>query len=436
MDSLWMRVRQLLQQNLSTDEFFQWIEPLKEKTLDRGRLILHAPTRFHYDWIQEHYLELIRSCCHRLNHAVHITLVERPRELKPLEAGEAAFQSLPISTDFESSYSLSTFCVAPFNRFAFAAVQAVCHQTTLAYNPLYIEGPLGLGKTHLLHAIGNFVTPVGTSTPVYLDCRKLMRYGQSHLDLPPGTFRHPLASVKVLLVDNVHLLPADANFQHHLLDIFDKLYNLERQMVFTGNRLPNKISELMLGLRSRLSWGLIARIAEPDSDDCIQVIKGLFTAVGLSSPPQLSRLLAEKRPFNFQSMRETVHKLQGFVENGGSLSEIRQIQTVLENSRNSQQGISIQAIQQAVSDAFTVSLEALLGTGKNRAMVNARQVGMYLSRKLTGSTYAAIGSHFGGRDHSTVIYACRKVSSEKNRSRDFAERIVEVEKNLLKSYKC
>jgi chromosomal replication initiator protein len=436
MDALWPRVRQLLQETLTADEFLHWIEPLKEKAADSAHLVLRAPTRFHYEWIREHYLGLIRSSCRSLDRGVRIELLELAAERKSGGVGEVSLQNLPLSTHFDPSCKLNTFCVAPFNRFAFEAAQAACLHQAPVYNPLFIEAPLGLGKTHLLHAIGNALTTAKGSTAAYLDCGQAGEYGSSGLDLHSKTLHHALTHVEVLLVDNVHLLPVEGNFQHNLSDIFDEFYNLNRQMVFTATSLPNKIPHLISTLRSRLNWGLLAKITEPEPSDSILVIDTLFSAAELSPSPELSSVLAKQRPFNFRRSRECVQNLQRIVEKEGSLPDAKQIQDLFQERRGSEEGLSILAVQQAVCDDFAVSLGALLGTGKTRPLVSARQVGMYLSRKLTGTTYAVIGSSFGGRDHSTVIYACRKVSSEVKRNRDFAERIVQVERKLLKSFRC
>jgi chromosomal replication initiator protein len=207
-------------------------------------------------------------------------------------------------------------------------------------------------------------------------------------------------------------------------------------MVFTATRLPHQIPDLSLGLRSRLGWGLIARIQEPDIDGCYQVIETFLGANKMPGSKEICRYLAEHGPLNFHEIKDFVEKLQEIVEKEGSLPSLKERSLAIHrNSTPRPERLSMQAIQKEVCAAYGVSLEALPGATKSRPLVIARQVGMYLSRKLTGSTYAAIGGAFGGRDHSTVIYACRKVRAEIRRNRVFAERIVEIEKKLLEDYK-
>jgi chromosomal replication initiator protein len=205
--------------------------------------------------------------------------------------------------------------------------------------------------------------------------------------------------------------------------------------VFTATRLPHQIPDLSLGLRSRLGWGLIARIQEPDIDGCYHVIETFLGASKMPASKDICRYLAEHGPLNFHEIKDFVEKLQEIVEKEGSLPSLKERSLAIHgNTTPRPERLSMQAIKKEVCAAYGVSLEALPGATKSRPLVIARQVGMYLSRKLTGSTYAAIGGSFGGRDHSTVIYACRKVRAEIRRNRVFAERIVEIEKKLLETY--
>ena len=240
------------------------------------------------------------------------------------------------------------------------------------------------------------------------------------------------------MVDDVHLLPVEGEVQQDLREIFNLCYDSETQMVFTANRLPHQIPDLQMGLRSRLGWGLIARIREPDHKDCYKVIQAFLgdADMSASASPDGFQYLAEQGPLNFHEIKNYVERLQEIVKNEGHLPNLRKgSPSIHGNATPRRPKLSIQAIQKEVSSSYAVSPETLTGATKSRPSVIARQVGMYLSRKLVGSTYAAIGKAFGGRDHSTVIYGCRKVRAEMRRNRSFAERIVEIEKELLGIYK-
>ena len=436
MDSLWPEARRVLKQTLTAEQFQQWIEPLKISTLQSGHLVLQAPSRFHYYWIEEHYLALIQSSCRMIDSGVQ-PLLQKPDGLSKSSKTHRPFiGNVPLTTTFQTSQTFDNYVLAPFNRFAFAAAKDVCQDAHAAFNPLFIEGPPGLGKTHLLHAIGNDWQANNDDSVAYLSCRNLLVFGPT---IPPSPYEalwQTLGGLRVLLVDDVHQVPSEGNFQQHLREIFNWCYDVGTRMVFTATRLPHQIPDLSLGLRSRLGWGLIARIQEPDIDGCYQVIETFLGANKMPGSKEICRYLAEHGPLNFHEIKDFVEKLQEIVEKEGSLPSLKERSLAIHgNTTPRPERLSMQAIQKEVCAAYGVSLEALPGATKSRPLVIARQVGMYLSRKLTGSTYAAIGGSFGGRDHSTVIYACRKVRAEIRRNRVFAERIVEIEKKLLEDYK-
>ena len=436
MDSLWPEARRVLKQTLTAEQFQQWIEPLKVTTLQSGHLVLQAPSRFHYYWIEEHYLALMQSSCRMIDSGVRLLLQKPDGQGKSSKAQRPFIGNVPLATTFQTSQTFENYVLAPFNRFAFAAAKDVCQDANAAFNPLFIEGPPGLGKTHLLHAIGNDWQANNDGSVAYLSCRNLLVFGPS---IPPSPYEalwQTLGDLKVLLVDDVHQVPPEGNFQQHLREIFNWCYDVGTRMVFTATRLPHQVPDLSLGLRSRLGWGLIARIQEPDIDGCYQVIETFLGASKMPSSKEICRYLAEHGPLNFHEIKDFVEKLQEIVEKGGSLPSLKERSFAIHgNATPRPERLSMQAIQKEVCAAYGVSLEALPGATKARPLVVARQAGMYLSRKLTGSTYAAIGDSFGGRDHSTVIYACRKVRAEIRRNRVFAERIVEIEKKLLEDYK-
>ena len=435
MDSLWPEARRVLKQTLTAEQFQQWIEPLTVTTLQSGHLVLQAPSRFHYYWIEEHYLALIQSSCRMIDSGVQLLLRKPDGQGKSSKTHRPFIGHIPLTTTFQTSQTFENYVLAPFNRFAFAAAKDVCQDANAAFNPLFIEGPPGLGKTHLLHAIGNDWQANNDDSVAYLSCRNLLVFGPS---IPPSPYEalwQSLGGLKILLVDDVHQVPFEGNFQQHLREIFNWCYDVGTRMVFTATRLPHQIPDLSLGLRSRLGWGLIVRIQEPDIDGCYQVIETFLGASKMPTSKEICRYLAEHGPLNFHEIKDFVEKLQEIVEKEGSLPSLKERSLAIHgNTTPRPERLSMQAIKKEVCAAYGVSLEALPGATKSRPLVIARQVGMYLSRKLTGSTYAAIGGSFGGRDHSTVIYACRKVRAEIRRNRVFAERIVEIEKKLLETY--
>jgi len=211
MDSLWPHVRRVLKETLSSEQFAQWITPLKVSALQSGHLVLQAPSRFHYYWIQEHYLSTIQSCCRKIDSGIRVVLQMPDGGRRGSKKQRPSIGNVPLTTTFDRSQTFETYVVASFNRFAFAAAKHVCQDSGAKLNPLFIEGPPGLGKTHLLHAIGNAQQANNNGSVVYLDCRNLLIYGPS---LPATSYGSPwetLGSVKTFLVDDIHQLPAEGN---------------------------------------------------------------------------------------------------------------------------------------------------------------------------------------------------------------------------------
>lgn len=434
MDSLWLYILNLLEQSLPAQEFSQWILPLQARDAAGGLLFLQAPSRFHADWVREHYLELINSHCKSLDPALSARLQAGPGKKRPVKATNISLAGLAPEVNRCGVQTFDTFVPAPFNHFAYTAAQTICRQKTSSFNPLFVEAASGLGKTHLLQAIGEALKAEIGPQVACLDSRKILEKSGQDPGLFFAAMRNLLASMKVLLIDDVHLLAVSDVMQQRLIKLFDDFYNLDKQMIFTSTRLPHLIDGLVSGLRSRLAWGLIARINEPDSGDRLRVTEALLDRAGLPSSSQICRFLARSRSFNFHEIEKNVEKLQSLVENQGKPPEVKELLACIQSTDTPSTTLSMRAIQQALCRTYGLSMDGLLGTGKSRPLVTARQAGMYLSRKLLGSTYAAIGASFGGRDHSTVIYACRKIGAEIKRNRDFAERLVQIENNLLKIY--
>jgi chromosomal replication initiator protein len=429
MSALWSSIRQFLQQHLSADDFAQWVQPVKAKVLDSRHLILHAPTHLHSEWIREHYLPLMYAHCEGERIPVHIRLRVAAKQERVLPYNEASCQSRFIMAEFQPSQTFTTFLVAPFNHFAFAAARSICQVAPLNYNPLFIEGPPGLGKTHLLQAIGNYFTEKRVGSAFYIACRNLLR-NHSAQDFSLSRLHDSLEDLEIFLIDDVHLLSSDGNLQQNFLEIFNSFYDQQKLLVFTGTRLPQQMPELLSGLRSRLSWGLIARIIEPEKNHWFHLVETLLTQAGILHSPQVCEFLTKDSALNFHALGRTVKRLKEIFQKQGELPDITQLRRCLSSKESIRDEVSLDTIQRVVCKAYNVSREALLGSCKSRLLVTARQTGMYLSRKLLGTTYASIGAAFGNRDHSTVIYACRKVVAEIKRNRDFAELVVEIERTL------
>jgi chromosomal replication initiator protein len=354
------------------------------------------------------------------------------RRLSPVSATNGAIANLPFTTSFRTSQTFENYTVAAFNQFAFTAAHSLCQDGKSNFNPLFIEGAPGLGKTHLLNAIGNGWPASADGGAVYLNCQEHLEQLSSLPANMPQMVWQSLALVGVILVDNVHLLPPEASSQQFLLEIFNRCYHAQKQMVFAANLLPYQISDLNAGLRSRLGCGLIARIRKPDARGFQEVLEGMLTAADLPISPEVSEFFGQQSSVNFHAIQDSARRLQKIIETEGDLRKLAKKSLSREDSSSDiPEILTVRTVQKQIGTTYGISPEALSGVAKSHPLVFARQVGMYLTRKLTGMTYAAIGDAFGGRDHSTVIYACRKVRAEMRRNKAIAEEVVEIEKKVL-----
>jgi chromosomal replication initiator protein len=430
MAPLWSKICKFLEGQLTGEEFSRWIEPIDAKPVDGGRLILQLPSRFHYEWFREHYLPVISAYCEQNAIVGHIDLQVTIKAREILRPETPSMEDAVVSREFRSCQDFAAFVVAPFNQFAFTAARSLCEGGPARHSPLFIEGASGLGKTHLLQAIGNFFTARCPGSAAYLDSQRLLRDDLSPHSLYWSHLREALRDVEIFLIDDMHLLPDDGILHQYLLELFDDFYNDERLLAFAATRLPQQLPNLASGLRSRLSWGLIARIPNPDRSHRLHVIRALLTQAGLPVRPEVCNLLTEEPPIGFLSIQERVEKLKEIFQERGELPDSRELILSLGDKQTITDPLSMESIQQAMCKTYNVSPEALLGNCRTRMLVLARQTGMYLARRILGATYASIGVSFGNRDHSTVMHACRKVVAEIKRNPDFAEHIVKIERIL------
>jgi len=356
MDSLWPQVRRVLKETLSSEQFLQWIEVLKVTALQSGHLVLQAPSRFHYYWIQEHYLSTIQACCRKVDSSIRVILQMPDGRRKSSQGAHPSLGNVPLVTTFDGSQTFETYVVAPFNRFAYAAARDLSRDLAPKFNPLFIEGPPGLGKTHLLHAIGNGWQGDSDGEVAYMSCRNLLVYGPALPPIPYDVLWQTLGTVKILLVDDIHQLPAEGNFQRQMREIFNWCYDSGTQMVFAATRLPHQIPNLSLGLRSRLGWGLIARIKEPDLEGCYQVIESFLGETKVPISHDILRYLSEQGPLNFHEIKDFVEKLQEIVEKEGALPSLNDRSLAIHGDVSPRpEKLSIHAIQKEVCHAYGVS---------------------------------------------------------------------------------
>ena len=318
-------------------------------------------------------------------------------------------------------YSFDTFIVGPSNQFAHAACRAVAEAPSRSYNPLFIYGGVGLGKTHLMHAIGHYVLTNSNLKLTYISSERFMneminalRYDRV-LD-----FRERYRSVDVLLVDDVQFLAGKEGTQTEFFHTFNALYDAQKQIVISSDCPPHEIPSLEERLRSRFEWGLIADIQPPDIETKVAILKKKAETEGIPLPDNVAIYIAGKIKSNIRELEGSLIRLIAYASLTGREISLPLAQDVLRNVlQNDDRAITIEIIQKFVSEYYQLKLGELKSRNNSKSIAMPRQIAMYLCKQLTTASLPEIGKSFGGKHHSTVIHSIRKIEDLRQRDGDF-----------------
>jgi len=333
----------------------------------------------------------------------------------------------------ETRYTFESFVVGSSNQFAHAASLAVASQPGNAYNPLFIYGGVGLGKTHLLHAIGNQIQNKGAFQVYYLSAETFIydlidsiRYEKM------SEFHNRYRSMDVLLLDDVQFMAGKERTQEEFFHTFNALYQSQKQMVVTSDKVPKDIPELEERLRSRFEWGLIADIQRPDMETRVAILNKKAELDSISLPSDVSLFLARHIHSNVRVLEGSLTKLKAFSQLSNQEISIDMCKNVLEDVLGEKKtSISIEEVIKAVCRYYSIRVQDLKSPKRSKQIALARQVAMYLCRGLTADSFPEIGSRFGGKDHSTVIHSVNKIEGLINTDEGLTSDIEEIKKTLM-----
>lgn len=319
------------------------------------------------------------------------------------------------SSPLNPRYTFKTFVRGASNNLASAAAIAVAEQPAKAYNPLFIYGGVGLGKTHLMHAIGNTIQEKNPDIKIaYMSAERFTNEMiDSISDAKMNKFRRSYRTVDVLLVDDIQFLANKERTQEEFFHTFNELHGANKQIVISSDRTPRQIPTLEDRLRSRFEWGMIADIQPPDFETRVAILRKKADQCACKLPNDVSHLLAERVPSNIRELEGALTRLVAFssLQQKPITAELatEALKGILPDPAN--RNITIRDIQKTVCEYFSISHNELVGKRRDQKVVKPRQVAMYLCKELTGASYPEIGSEFGGRDHTTVMHSCRKIDS-------------------------
>ncbi len=439
---VWSRVLNNLKGDISEKSIKTWLNPLKISDASNGKLVLEVPNRFYQDWVRENYEDAIKTeLCKLLNSKTSIEYVisEEPPKPPLTEAKENNHRvgretNGNGSSSLNPRYTFSSFVVGSGNQFAHAASVAVSQNPGNIYNPLFIYGGVGLGKTHILNAIGNqAVLNYPGLNVVYVSAELFVNdLVTSIRNDRMSSFRERYRKADVLLIDDIQFISGKDRTQEELFHTYNQLYNDNKQIVLTSDRYPNEMDDVEERLRSRFQWGLVADIQPPDLETRIAILMKKAETEEIELSYEVAEYIARR-------IRSNVRELEGCLIRLCAVSSITGSPVTLETAQNVikrlfpnsfSEELSIDQIMHMVGERFSVKPSDIKSRKRTKNIVVARQVAMYLSRKLTTHSLPEIGEKFGGKDHTSVIYAIKKVEKMLMESEQLRNTVKNIEENL------
>ena len=410
----WTSIQNELRRAVGDSTFDIWLAPLKLASWDGDLLVLDAPESIR-SWVSGRYGRVIERCArHALGDRARVLVEPASDSGRPPPAPSAALEPGPDGV-FNPRYSFEQFIIGQGNRLAHAAALAVAELPGQAYNPLFLHAPPGLGKTHLMHAIGNYVLAFGGGATVrYTTAEAFTNQFMSALrtgSLEP--FKHAYRDADVLLIDDVQFLASKARTGEEFFHTFDALYQTGRQLVLTADRLPRSMLDIEQRLRERFEAGLVADISPPDHATRVAILRKRAALDGVVvSDSAVLELIAERVTTNIRSLEGALIRTVAFhslTQRPIDLELVTEVMDTMYPLRGRTQP-TIADVQAVVASHYSLSTAELVSAGRTARLAWPRQIAIHLSRELTGAPLQTIGEAFGGRNHGTVLHACKRVS--------------------------
>ncbi|HEY0876765.1 MAG TPA: chromosomal replication initiator protein DnaA [Vicinamibacterales bacterium] len=426
--NIWEQVLSRIETKVNRHSFYTWFKPTSYVADEGAAIRVRVPNALFRDWLTKHYAAVLMEALAEVDRkGVSVSFVTEEAPSEPVPPSDPTPE--PELTDdgaqaggLAPRYSFDTFIVGPSNQFAHAACRAVAEAPSRSYNPLFIYGGVGLGKTHLMHAIGHYVlNHLKALKLTYISSERFMneminavRYDRV-LD-----FRERYRSVDVLLVDDVQFLAGKEGTQNEFFHTFNALYDSQKQIVISSDCPPHEIPQLEERLRSRFEWGLIADIQPPDLETKVAILKRKAEAEGVVIPDNVALFIAGKIKSNIRELEGSLIRLVAYASLTGREISLSLAQDVLRNVlQHDERAVTIEVIQKFVADYYGLKPAELKSRNNSKSVAMPRQIAMYLCKNLTNASLPEIGRSFGGKHHSTVIHSIRKIDDLRQRDGDF-----------------
>ena len=438
-DELWDAALKKIEEKVSKPSFDTWLKNTKAVELNKTTLTVSAPNEFARDWLENQYTNVINDALEEVTGSRLDTKFIIPDASKVETTSERKVESptKPQNTtnDFPKSmlnekYTFDTFVIGAGNRFAHAASLAVAEAPAKAYNPLFIYGGVGLGKTHLLHAIGHYVREHNPDAKVaYVTSEKFTNeFINAIMENKSNAFRNKYRNIDVLLIDDIQFIAGKESTQEEFFHTFNSLHEESKQIVISSDRPPKEIPTLEDRLRSRFEWGLITDITPPDLETRIAILNKKAKAEGLDIPNEVMLYIANQINTNIRELEGALIRVVAYSslvnEDIDAALAAEALKDIIPS--NKPREITVEGIQEVVSKKYNIRMEDFAAKKRTKNIAFPRQIAMYLSRELTDLSLPKIGDEFGGRDHTTVIHAHDKISKMIAEDDTFSQEINEL----------
>ncbi len=433
LEDLWNNSLNLIKTELTEVSFNTWLKTINPVSINDDLIILGAPNEFTKGILEARYMTLIKNAIKQIsgkNYDIRFTIPgeEVTKNLgQPLNNKSDINENGSLHSQLNPKYTFNTFVIGNSNRFAHAASLAVAEAPAKAYNPLFIYGGVGLGKTHLMHAIGHYILNQNpNSKVVYVSSEKFTNeLINSIRDDKNIQFRNKYRNVDVLLVDDIQFIAGKERTQEEFFHTFNALHEANKQIIISSDRPPKEIPTLEDRLRSRFEWGLIADIQAPDLETRIAILRKKANVENIQVPNDVTQYIATKIQSNIRELEGALIRIVAYSSLTNKEITVELAAEALKDiiSENKPVEINVKLIKEVISDKFNIKIENLISKKRTRSISYPRQIAMYICRELTDLSLPKIGDEFGGRDHTTVIHAYDKISNDIKNNSEFRLKI-------------
>jgi len=441
MPPAWQKILDTIRRRVSPQQYATWFQHLKAVEQTPGEIMVRVPNRFFKEWLSQNYRDVIEGAVEDVTGRASVITFAIDESVRVPGSETRAADAAPSSTQLQSmnlneDYTFDSFVVGPSNQLAHAAARAVSASPGKTYNPLFMFGSVGLGKSHLLQAICHDLLSTRTASRVaYLSCETFVNefiLAIQRNDLP--SFRRRYRQLDLLLIDDIQFLSRAERSQEEFFHTFNDLYNSQKQIVVSSDQSPQEISGLQERLISRFKSGLVAQIDAPSYETRVAILKKKAELRNISLPPDVIDYIATIITSNIRELDGAVTKLIGYASLLNQPISLKVAQTALREPAATKAPTTIENILAVVTNHFSVRVSDLQSKKRTRSIVLPRQICMYLARSLTMLSLEEIGGYFGGRDHTTVLHAEEKIRAAIRNDPKLANTIEHLKAQLDSTY--